>query len=427
MIFLYNILFPLAFVFFLPGMIFKLIRRPGYKSTFPERFAVFSARKKKRLKEFEGAVWVHSVSVGETVAALSFIRKYSASVPGQKFVISTTTTTGQELAQKNAPDNCAVIFCPLDFIFFVKRVLSLLKPSKLVILETEIWPNLILESKKSGAEVYMINARMSDKSVRGYLKFRKIIAPIISVIDKVCVQSQLDAERFMTVAPDSRVTVTGNMKFDQVLPESFPSADYGRYFGEGDYKIILAASTHSGEEKLAAEVFQKLRNSYPDLKLVLVPRHAERAAEVAEQLRELKLSFVRKTQFSSGNSEPVDCLLADTTGEMLMLMNDADIIIMGKTLAGHDEGHNLIEPALLAKPVVCGRKLSNFRVVFDILKKADALITVSDGRELLSALERLLSDPDYAEKLGSAAYRAITVHKGAIEKNIAQIKDRPAE
>ena len=168
--FIYNLIFPLAFVFFVPGMIIKLIRRPGYKRTFMERFAVFSMAKKKRLKEYQGAAWVHAVSVGETVIAAALIDKWQQAHPERKFVLSTTTTTGQELARKKTNDDVVVIYCPIDFIFFVRRVLSLVKPVMLVIFETEIWPNMIAEARKSGAKVALVNARMSDRSARGYYR-----------------------------------------------------------------------------------------------------------------------------------------------------------------------------------------------------------------------------------------------------------------
>ena len=402
MILLYNILFPVIFILFLPGLLLKLIRRPGYKSTFMERFSCFSSAKKALLKKQDGVVWIHSVSVGETVVALSMINKWLEREPQMKFVLSTTTTTGQELAQGKAPDSVIVIFCPIDWFIFVRRTLALMRPAMLVIFETEIWPNLICEASKQGARVAMVNARLSDNSIKGYTRFKKFIAPILQKIDLICVQSEMDKKRFESLSPNLNVSVPGNLKFDQTIPTEFPNADLEQYFGKGDFRIILAASTHSGEEKLIASAFKTLRLKYDDVRLIIVPRHAERGKDIEDELLSLGVTCIRKTE---GNNESVnvDCLLADTTGEMLMFINSSDIVVMGKSFAGHDGGHNLIEPALMGKPIVTGSVLKNFRFVLNVLKHKEAIITIDDDCKLESTLEELLISDDLRKDLGHKA------------------------
>ncbi|MFA6715972.1 MAG: 3-deoxy-D-manno-octulosonic acid transferase [Victivallaceae bacterium] len=384
--FIYNLIFPLAFVFFIPGMIVKLIRRPGYKKTFMERFAVFSAERKKRLAEYHGAVWVHSVSVGEAVIATALVEKWLKAYPERKFVLSTTTTTGQELARKKVPEGVEVIYCPIDFIFFVRKALRLFQPSMLVIFETEIWPNMIVEAKKSGAKVALVNARMSDRSARGYYRWRGFFRPVLNKFDLIGVQTRQDLERFTAVAPAANIQVTHNMKFDQQVPEGFSPVDLSAYFGAGEHQILLAASTHPGEEKLIASVFSGLRNEFPGLRLVIVPRHAERGGEIARILSELQLSFRRRSEDDGSENNDVDVLLADTTGEMLAFMDAADLVIMGKSLAGHNEGHNIIEPALLGKAIVCGNELRNFRFILDFFKDNNALVTIDCDEQLTDVL-----------------------------------------
>jgi len=417
MLLIYNILFPLIFILFLPGMILKLIRRPGHKSSFAERFAVFSSAKKALLAQSHGAVWIHSVSVGETVIALSLIKQWQEQEPDLKFVLSTTTTTGQELAQTKAPDNVAVIFCPIDFIPFVKRTFRLVKPRLFVIFETEIWPNLISQAHHSGVKLAMVNARLSDNSVKGYTRFKRFIAPLLEKIDTICVQSQMDGQRFESLSSKLDVRVPGNLKFDQSIPESFPDARLEQYFGTGEHLILLAASTHPDEEVLIAGEFLKLKQKYDNLKLIIVPRHAERGGEIASDLSELGLSFVRKTLKESFEHE-VDCLLADTTGEMLMFINCSDVVIMGKSLAGHDEGHNLIEPALMSKPIITGAVLKNFRFVLNVLKDKNALITIENDAVLEAEIDTLLASPSLRKELGETAQKAILEHRGAVNKTI---------
>ena len=421
MSFIYNLLLPLAFLFFIPGLLLKYRNRGGWKSTFGERFGRFSKERVKELEESRGAIWVHSVSVGETVIALGFIKRYQALYPDRKFVISTTTTTGQELARSRCPENTKVIFCPIDFRWMVRRTFDIIRPSRLVIFETELWPNLIWEAKKRGVPAIVVNGRMSDHSSKGYYRMRLFFAPILKSLSMILVQTEADRARYLAVSPKADVRVTGNMKFDQAPPENIADPGLAGYFGEEEYTILLAASTHPGEEEYVARNYKALREEFPLLRLVVVPRHAERGADVASALDKLGLSVVRRSQAEKAAS-PVDVLVADTTGEMFKFINASDIVIMGKSLAGHDEGHNLIEPALLDKPVVTGSVLRNFRFILDVLKQAEAVVTVSDEAEFSAQLKRLAADPELRAALGKRGGDAIRQPRGAMERAIELIE-----
>jgi 3-deoxy-D-manno-octulosonic-acid transferase len=403
-------------------MIIKLVRRPGYKKTFMERFAVFSAKRKKSLLEYQGAVWVHAVSVGETVIAAALIEKWQSINPDRKFVLSTTTTTGQELARKKTADNVEVIYCPIDFIFFVRRVLKLIRPSMLVIFETEIWPNMIAESKKSGVKLALVNARMSDRSSRGYYRWRKFFRPTLEKFDLIGVQTQQDKERFAAVAPQAKIEVIHNMKFDQEIPHGFKSVDLKAYFGSGEHQVLLAASTHPGEEKLITDVFVEIKKEFPELRLVMVPRHAERGNEIVRMLKEQKVSFRRRSEDDGSETNDVEVLLADTTGEMLGLMQAADVVIMGKSLAGQNEGHNIIEPALLGKAIVTGNELKNFRFILNVFKDNNALVTIDCDEQLADVLKELFSDRRRREELGSKAKQVVGSQKGATVNTIRSLE-----
>jgi len=408
-------------IFFLPGLIYKLIWRPGYKTTFAERFAIFSSEQKKLLTSVDRPVWVHAVSVGETMVALALIKKWKGKNPSRRFVLSTTTTTGQELARSKAPKDLPVFFCPLDFILFVKRTLRLVNPSMLVILETEIWPSLISEAGKYG-KVVLVNARISDRSVKGYLKFKNFFRPLLSHFDLICAQSENDCSRFLSIAPEVNVKVSGNIKFDQEVSSTMPDLDLSEVFGSSNSTILLAASTHPREEKLIAETYLKLKKDFANIKLVIVPRHSERGSEIASTLSDLKITFHRRSLKATPEKNNLDCLLADTTGELLAFIKKSDIVIMGKSLAGHDEGHNLIEPALLAKPIITGAVITNFRFVLNALLEKNAVFTVDADEKLEDTLRQLLENPSLCEETGKRALEAISVHKGAADKTIELIE-----
>ncbi len=420
---IYNLLFPIGFLFFIPAMLFKLIKRPGWKKTYLEKFAIYSSQRKQEFAGIQGAAWLHSVSVGETMIALKMLDKLTKENPDKKYVLSTTTVTGQQLARDRAPAGVTVIFCPIDCRFFVNRLLRLLKPSMLVVLETEIWPNMILCSKRKGIKLALVNARISDRSYKGYYRWRMFFRPLLEAFDFIGAQSDIDAQRYAAVAPKANIKVTGNMKFDQEVPANLPSIDLTEFFGTEPFTVLLGASTHPGEERLLIETFSKIKPKHPELKLISIPRHAENGGDVAKELKKAEVSFIRRSIDKNNPGEPVDCLLADTTGEMLMFINQSDIVVMGKTLAGYDEGQNMIEPAMLAKPIVCGPKLVNFRFLLDVLKRNDAVLSIASDSELENALIRLLDDPDAAREMGERARDVVAANRGAITKTVKILEE----
>lgn len=419
LLFFYNLIMPLAFIFFLPGLLWKLWRRPGWKKTFGERFGCYKSQRKEELKSFRNGIWIHAVSVGESVIALALCRKLRSRYPELPIVISTGTTTGQELVRKQLPEGAAAIFCPMDFFWMVRKVLRMLQPQMLVIFETEIWPNLIVQAKKQNVKTALVNARMSDHSAKGYKRFSFFFAPLLEKFDVIATQSEGDRERFLQVSPRANAVNCGNLKFDQSVPDDLQAVDLSEYFScSEDQKILLGASTHPGEEKVIAESFLELHKHNEALRLVLVPRHAERGGEVMDTLESLNIASIRRSNKNSVGSGEVLCLVADTTGEMLKFMKKADIVIMGKSIAGHDEGHNLIEPALLKKPIVTGAVLRNFRYLLQVLVSQNAVATVEKDSDLTGILNELLSNDALCNNLGCKAFDVISQNAGATEKTI---------
>ena len=422
MLLIYNLIFPLVFLFYLPGLIVKYIRRSGYKKTYAERFGIFGAARRRELAGWHGAVWLHAVSVGETNLTLSLLKAWQAAEPDRKFILSTTTTTAQEIARnKTDPARVQVIFCPIDWCFFVWSAMRLIRPSKLVIFETELWPQLISSAKRSGAKLMLANTRISDHSYRGYRRFRAFIAPMLRKFDCICAQTELDRERLLTIAPglEERISVCGNIKFDQAPPTG-AGADFEEIFGEHGITTLIAASTHNPEEPLILDTFMALRGEFPRLRLVLVPRHAERGADIEKLIQARGLSYRRRSN-GSGAERGFSVLLADTTGELARLIQGADLVIMGKTLAGNNEGQNIIEPAAMGKPVVCGPQLKNFRQALDALVKGDAVLRVMKDSELTDTVRSLLADPDKRAALGERARGVMLKSRGALEKVLAEV------
>ena len=421
MIFLYRLLFPIVFLLFVPGLIIKLIRRPGRKSNYGERFAIFSRERKEALKNAKGAIWLHAVSVGETSVALSFLKEWQKEDPERKFLFTTTTTTAQTIVWEKVSGNVEVFFAPIDFGPFVKKFIRLAAPSALIIFETELWPNMILEMKKSGAKVFLANGRLSDHSIKGYKRFSGFFAPILESFDLICAQTILDWERFQMVAPNAKGGVSGNIKFSQKVPESLEGIDLTPFFGK-EFFPILAASTHSPEEKTLLAAFAEARKKMPSLRMVLVPRHAERGNELEKLLQDMKFTYHRR---SSGKEAGLcDVLLADTTGELLKFYKSASLVLMGKTFSGNREGQNVLEPVLMGKGVITGPEMINFRQAFQILKESEGILSLTEESLLAETILDLASSPEKCEKLGKNGMTSLLPHAGAVTQSVKMIREK---
>ena len=419
-VFIYNLLlFPILFLLYLPFFILKLWKRGGVDLRYLERFAIFTAAQKTALAMLHRPVWVHAVSVGETVAALTFIRRWRERRPELTFVLSTSTTTGQEIARKKAPAGVTVIYCPLDWWPLVRRTVDLVKPALLVIFEVEIWPNLLVQARRHGP-VVLANGRMSDRSSASYARHAWFFRPLMSRFSALCVQDEEDARRFLKAAGEGApIHVCNTMKFDQVpdIEAKDQKQVLNLFFGPGRRRCWVAGSTHAGEEQMVLEIFKNLRRRFQDLKLILVPRHAERAPEVARLLQQMELPY-RLLKEPAGTAGVADILLVNTTGELMNFYSAADVVYVGKTLAGNSGGHNIIEPAIFGKPIIHGENMQNFRMVADIFKNARATIEVSDAESLSMAVFEILADRDLAATLSSRSRQVVEAQRGSIDRTI---------
>ncbi|MFA5072409.1 MAG: 3-deoxy-D-manno-octulosonic acid transferase [Nitrospirota bacterium] len=413
MYFIYNVFLVFATVVLLPVILFKLITVPKYRGGITQKLGRL---RKGVMRIIRGTrpIWVHAVSVGEVMAVHPLIRELKKKYPDQKLVLSTVTVTGYYTARQRVPEADAVFFFPFDYAWIVRRIIRGIKPSLVLIAETELWPNFFRELKKEGIPSAVINGRISPTSYKNYLKFKPFFTEVFKFIDLFCMQSAADADRIREIGADSnKVLVTGNLKFDQKIPAVSPIPG----LVSQERKIITAGSTHRGEEKALLEIFKKLRDKYPDLLLILAPRHPERFDEVAGLIHAAGFECQRRTRFQG----PVkDVLLLDTIGELAAFYSLADIAFVGGSLVKVG-GHNLLEPAGMKKPVIFSRYMFNFKEISEALLSSGGGIMVKNKDELYLTFEELLSNPDRAQEMGKRAFDVIAMNSGAAKKTLDAI------
>jgi 3-deoxy-D-manno-octulosonic-acid transferase len=420
--FLYNLLFPVVFVCMLPKFISRMLKRGGYGQHFEQRIGHFGTNTKARLRA-ERRIWVHAVSVGEIYVALRFIKAYRAAYPDTYFALSTTTSTGYAIGRKEIDSRDVLFYFPVDLPVIIRKVLRIVNPLRIVLMEGEFWPNLIRLADREGIPVSLVNGRMSESSYRGYRKLKAFTADILRRINPICVQGELDAKRLIGIgAPPANIHTMGTVKFDVAQRDPAGEAvaeDVLRKFRlREDAVILLGGSTWQGEESVLCGLYKKLRQNHPNLFLVLVPRHVERAAEVMQTLDEHGLSYVRRSRIEHlKDDRRPDVLFIDTTGELRNFYSVAHIIFVGKSLTQHG-GQNPIEPAMYGKAVIVGPNMENFPAVMAEFMRNDAVVQVEDRNTLEQTLSQLIGNPGERVELGLRAARTVENNRGVIERTV---------
>lgn len=421
---IYNILFTIFFFLSAPYYFIKLLRRGNWKSKFPERFGIYDKSVKDDLRGKNKKIWIHAVSVGEANIAIRLIKDLSQKLPGYNFVISTTTSTGMEVLCKNLPENINKIYYPIDFPFCVNRAVNTISPELIVIVEAEIWPNLLWTAEKRNIPVALVNARLSEKSYRGYKRFGFIFRQLFSKFSAVGCQDEFDRQRLIELGCNPQnITITGNIKFDAAYPPKEAKLDAHKLLKQigvsAEAPILIGGSTHNGEEEILAKIAQKLRAKRKDLFLILVPRHFERTKEVETVLKNLNMPYILRTEINEAQkiSCPPQCLLVNTTGELRDFYRCATVVFVGKSLTAKG-GQNPIEPAALGKPIIFGPNMQNFSAIARAFLEGKAAIQVSNADELEKAIDTLLENPEQRKKLGENAIKVIQKNSGAVMKTI---------
>ncbi|HEY7333463.1 MAG TPA: tetraacyldisaccharide 4'-kinase [Bryobacteraceae bacterium] len=375
-----------------------------------------------------GSLWFHAVSVGEVLSALEPILRIRAERPHLAIYLSTTTLAGRATAERRLSGLVqGIFFAPLDYHSIVRRVLRRLRPSAVIVLETEIWPNLYRESKLAGSSLIMLNARISDRALPRYRLFRAFFKHVLSQPDAILAQSEEDTRRFLLAgAPADRVLAAGNLKYDFTPPAAGVKEDLASFLDSlHPGAIWIAASTMPAlesddpdEDDAVIRAFQKLAAEFPSLLLILAPRRPERFDIAAEKLADAGVRFARRTALA--NIELPGALLLDSIGELAAVFERATVVFMGGTLASRG-GHNILEPACFGKPIVAGPHMENFAAIADEFTAAGALSRIADTSELAPAVGELLRSPERASRLSEAARCVFTAKRGALDRMVVEI------
>lgn len=373
-------------------------------------------------------IWVHSVSVGETIAAAPLVKRLQAAYPAHLVAVTTTTPTGSERVQSMLGDSVYHSYAPYDLPDAVNRTLDRLHPQCLIIMETELWPNLIHSCRSRCIPVLLANARLSASSAQGYGRFSYLSGPMLSKLSMVAAQHGDDGKRFIELGlPSEKLVISGNIKFDFSLTDGLRHAATGladEWCQQGGRLVWLAASTHQGEEEVILAAFAAVRRAGASVLLVLVPRHPDRFERVAKLCSARGFSMVRR---SSGllPTAATDIVLGDTMGELQAMYGACDLAFVGGSLVPVG-GHNLLEPAAWEKPVLSGPELFNFSEISKLLLAADALEVCMDAEQLAQAVTNLLRDGDLRVRRGEAAHRVVEANRGAMDRLMSVIEQMMA-
>ena len=408
---LYTVLFHLALPLIALRLFLRARKAPAYAQRISERFAIGLPPLKT------GGIWVHAVSVGESIAAAPMVRALHERYPQLPITVTCMTPTGSERIQALFAGDPLIQHCylPYDLPWTAARFLNRLQPRLAVIMETELWPNHIHQCARRGIPVALANGRLSERSARGYGRFAKLTAPMLAQMSLLAVQTEAEAERFRSLgARPECVTVTGSIKFDlSIDPELLQRAHALRIeWQAAERPVWIAASTHAGEDEIVLAAHQRLLAVHRDALLILVPRHPERFNNVFELCGKTGLNTVRRSSAAPVN-DTTQVLLGDTMGELLFLYALADIALVGGSLIANG-GHNLLEPAALGKPVLSGPHLFNFLDIAAQLRDAGALREVSDARQIADLVHDLWERPQQAEQMRTAGLAVMQRNQGAL-------------
>ena len=413
MYFLYSFLYGCVLVLSAPYFLYRSLREPGFGTSLLERFVGTRVNPRG-----ERSIWIHAVSVGEVVAAGILVPHLREAFPGARIALSVTTPTGRKVAEERLSGIDDLFYCPFDLSFILRKMIARVRPSALVVIETEIWPNLLREARITGALTLLVNGRISDRSFPGYLRIRFFLKRYLKEIDRFLMQSETYARRIAEIgAAPSSIRVVGSLKFDAAPDGATPPS--ARVTPKGR-RILVAGSTLDPEERIVFSVFERLRIAAPDLFLVMAPRHVPRFEAVWELASSRGLRVARRSRGESVGE--ADMLLLDTLGELASVYAEADYAFVGGSLASWG-GHNIIEPASWGKPVLFGPHMQNFADVARIFLEAEAAIQVRDEAELESALRDLLARPERCEELSRKAEAVVAENRGAASRTVSALKE----
>jgi 3-deoxy-D-manno-octulosonic-acid transferase len=420
---LYSVLIVTFFLVMSPYLAWQAVRYRKYIGSLRQRLGYLPISFNL---DGEESIWIHAVSVGEVLTARALLPQLRERYPRLRLFLSTTTMTGQQIARNNLQYVDEVFYFPFDLGFIVNRTLRLVKPRMFIMMETEIWPNLLRACRRNGIKTVLVNGRISSRSYPRYRLARPFFRRVLTNIDRFCMQSEESARRIIEMGADpDKVVVTGSLKFDSLdLPGSGTAADRGRnrvlrYFRiSSDRPVIIAASTLKGEEEPVFEAFQRIRARLPDTLLIIAPRKPERFDEVEQIARRGGWRTARRSELPVDAEPRHDVVVLDTIGELAQLYQVATAVFVGGSLADAG-GHNILEPAVFGKPIVFGPHMHNFAEISRTFLENRGAVQVHSAGELETVLVALLSDPVRRASLGAAARALVEANRGARQRSLA--------
>ena len=428
-LFIYNLFWPIGLLFFLPGYFVKMIRRGGYREKFGQRMGIYGGELRVRLSKQE-STWLHAVSVGEVNIALKLAHALRALEPDLRCVLTTTTTTGFALANKNGPAWIEVIYTPLDYWPIMRRAFSAIRPTRILLVEAEVWPNLVALAHECRIPTILVNARLSPRSESRFRRFRFFVAPTFRLLDLVCAQEPNDVDRWVAIGvARNRIRAVGSIKYDPdgrdqglEAQEGAQQVDFNHAARESP--VLFGGSTHRGEEEILASIFLRLRQQFPSLRLFIAPRHVERLREIRAQFGALPMRVTLASEVARqlpGESD-ADCIILDSTGNLHRWYAIATIVFMGKSLTARG-GQNPVEPIIAGKPVVFGPHMENFATLAKALVLKKGAIQVPDMDSLELTIAELLRDREVCQRLVQRAREVLSEHQGATARTAALIHE----
>ena len=421
---LYEVVLYLSALFLVPYYLMRGLKYGKARHGIRERLGIYR-QDLRAVLHGKKVIWVHAVSVGETRAAIPLLKGLRREYPEAILILSNVTETGRKIAAKIEEIDHFVFF-PFDLRWIVRKVFNIIQPSLIILVETEIWPNFVLEAKDRKIPIILVNGRISDRSFPRYRRLRKIMLPVLESLSAFCMQSEQDSRRIRHLgAATGRVEVTGNLKFDMQSPElntdDIPSLR-ALYKLPDNSTIWVAGSTHDGEETELVNVYQRLRESHQHLILIIVPRHPERSRQLFEDLarRGVLASFRSELSSSSQTLRPGEILIVDTLGEMLKLYAVSDLVFVGGSLVPVG-GHNILEASLMKKPVLFGPYMQNFKEIARLVRTAHGGLQVKNADDLYRQMKLLLDNPSEAEHIGDNGKYLVEANQGATDKTLRMI------
>jgi 3-deoxy-D-manno-octulosonic-acid transferase len=419
---LYSALIVLFALAVSPWLAYQALRYRKYVGSLPQRLGYLPVSFNI---DAERSIWIHAVSVGELLTARPLIAALRARHPDLRVFLSTTTMSAQQLARRSVPDADAVFYFPFDLGFVVRRTLDLVKPRLFLMMETEIWPNLLRECRRRGVKTAVVNGRLSSRSFPRYRRARGFFRHVLADIDRFCVQSDESARRFVEIGAEAdRITVTGSLKFDSLDLQAGGSQARSkervlRYFRFGPNRpVLVAGSTMKGEEAVVLRVFRRLKATLPSAVLVLAPRHPERFDEVARMAGQEGFRTERRKEMAIDAEPRADVIVLDTIGELAIVYQVGTVVFVGGSLVPTG-GHNILEPAVYGRPVMFGPHMQNFAEIASAFVANDAGVQVDSEGAFEEQVLALMTDPVRRARLGAAARALVEANRGAKDKTLA--------